>query len=133
MKDALSALYQKQAEYPADQTALVRILTGAGVSFDDLRDPWGTAYRAAFSVENEFDVLEMTSAGADKRFGTADDFSAAQLRWPYFKPQSDAITRAVQQYLARGVITHDLSAFKAELKQRDVDFNALRDRWGASL
>jgi hypothetical protein len=131
LKDALGARYQRQGEYPADEAALHRLLAEAGINFGEWRDPWGVPYRAAFFTEREFDVCELLCAGADKRFGTADDFSAARLQWPYFNAHSAAIWRALEQYQARSTaMTLDAARFQQELQREGFDLAALRDRWG---
>ncbi|HEX8185101.1 MAG TPA: MG2 domain-containing protein, partial [Blastocatellia bacterium] len=76
VKGALSARYARKAEYPRDVKSLRRLLADFGIEFDKLRDPWGLPYRAVFKVEQKMDCLEFESAGADKRFGTEDDFIA---------------------------------------------------------
>lgn len=129
--DALSARYLKSNEHPFDQASLRRILSEAGINFDRLLDPWGNPYRAIFSVANERDVLKITSAGADKRFETDDDFSLARESWLYFKPVGEAIDRAVKNYHTRtGGYIRDLALLRAELLREGVDLGALRDRWG---
>ena len=129
--DALNNHYLKTSEYPANEAALRRILTLSGINFDDLRDPWGNPYRPVFSIESESDVLKIMSAGADKQFETADDFSLARASWLYFKPVGEAIDRAVKNYHTRtGSYIRDLATLQAELLREGVDLNSLSDRWG---
>ncbi|PYS48774.1 MAG: hypothetical protein DMF68_12140, partial [Acidobacteria bacterium] len=139
VRDALNAHYKRNMDYPASEADLRRILSEAGIDFDNLKDPWGTNYRAVFSVENDRDVLKILSAGADKRFGTTDDFpvamnnqySAVFLSWPYFRAIGEAIDSVVQKYHARtGGYIRDAATFKREMLRERVDFDALRDRWG---
>jgi hypothetical protein len=118
-------------EHPTSPAAFKKLLVQAGINFDELRDPWGLGYRANYHMRNEHDVVEVLSAGADKRFDTADDFTVKAWRWPYFKPQGEALTQAAQRYYLRsGAITRDGAAFKRALKTEGFDFDALRDRWG---
>lgn len=129
--DALKARYQKKQEHPFDGASLRRILTEAGIDFDNLLDPWGNPYRAVFSIENERDLLRISSAGADKRFETADDFTLARESWLYFKPVGDVIDRAVSNYHARtrGYI-RDRATLERELLREGINLGAVRDRWG---
>jgi hypothetical protein len=129
--DALNARYTSRVEHPSDEASLRRILSESGINFDTLLDPWGTPYRPRFFVENERDVLKILSAGADKRFDTADDFSVAVVSWLYFRPVGEAIDRAVKNYHARtsGYI-RDTATLKAELLREGIDLGTLRDRWG---
>jgi hypothetical protein len=131
VQDALNARYETRMEYPADEASLRRILSESGISSEALLDPWGTPYHFLFSVENQRDVLKILSAGADKRFPSADDFSVALLSWPYFRPTGEAIDRAVQKYHERtGGFIRDLPTLQSELLREGIDFGSLRDRWG---
>ena len=97
----------------------------------DVKDPWGTPYRAGFSVAREWDVLEISSAGPDKTFGTDDDLVVATMKWAYFKPYYEAIRRAVNDFHVRsGGYIRDEQTFKTELGQLTVDFDSLKDPWG---
>jgi hypothetical protein len=128
---ALNLHYNATGEYPADPDALRRILNAGHRNFDALRDPWERPYRAEFSTERELDVLKILCAGADEKFGTADDFTARRVGRPYFNPAGDTINRIQREYLNREEpITQDANAFKTELRQNGLDFDALRDRWG---
>lgn len=40
-----------------------------------LRDNWGTEYRLIWAESDQRRVLEVSSAGADRRFGTRDDLA----------------------------------------------------------
>ena len=129
--DALNKIYKERAEYPADENSLRRLLAESGIDFDGLRDPWGDRYRAVFSVETIDDALDFESAGADKRFGTPDDFTVTRLSWPYFRPIGEAIDRAVLEYRARtGGFIRDRATLNGELRRQANDLDRLRDRWG---
>jgi phosphatidate phosphatase APP1 len=132
MEEALAAHYAGRMEYPNDEASLRRLLAGAKLEFDRQRDPWGTPFRAAFDVEREMDVLKVTSAGADKRFDTSDDFIATRMNWPYFRPMGETLNRAVERYHERtGGYLRDAATVRSEwLASGGVDFQALRDRWG---
>jgi hypothetical protein len=131
MQDALDARYKNRMEYPADEAELRRMLSEAGINFERLIDPWGTPYRPLFSIHNQSDVLEIESAGADKRFPSADDFEVATFSWPYFRPVGEAIDRAVLKYHQRtGGFIRDVTTLQSELLGEGVDFGRLRDRWG---
>ena len=131
LRMTLDGSYAAQAVYPRDEIVLRNLLLPAGVDFNALRDPWGTPYRLRFSVVRDVDVLEIVSAGADKVFGTADDFTAARFARAYFRFTGEAITRAVARFHARtGAYVRDAATLKAELLREGVDFDALRDPWG---
>lgn len=129
---ALFSHYASKSIYPTDETTLRRQMLIAGVELDEIRDPWGTAYRPKFSVETINDVLELISAGPDKRFDTDDDFIAFNKSWEYFRYTAAAIMRTVENYYARtGVFIHDRETLKRELMSREaIDIDALNDRWG---
>jgi hypothetical protein len=131
LKDLLEFEYKENCVYPTDQAAVRRLASTAGIAFDELRDPWETAYRSAFFAEGAADVFELNSAGADKQFGTADDFTVLRLDRPYFRFTGEAVNRAVARYHARtGQFIRDSATLKSELRQEGIDFDAVRDPWG---
>ncbi len=133
LTDALAAHYEKHAEYPLNDDALGRLLSPAGVRFQELRDPWGSAYLTRFSNDRTEDVLEILSAGADERAGTDDDFTVARLSWPYFRPVGEKINRAALEYHKRtGRFIRDRATLAAELRRLGLELDSLRDRWGQS-
>ena len=129
--DAINNRYASRMEHPSDDATLRRILSESGINFDQLLDPWGNPYSARFSVESAREVLSIYSAGADKRFETADDFVVAHVTWLYFRPLGEAIDRVVNNYHTRtkGYI-RDLATLKAELLREGINLDTLRDRWG---
>ena len=132
VKGALGARYADKSEYPSDEQSLVRYLSDAGVSFKDLRDPWGTPYRAAFGWSSDNDMTEIICAGADKLFETSDDFTVLQIARPYFRPLGEKLNRVAENYHRRtGGFIRDAATLKAELQQQEgLDFDSLRDRRG---
>jgi hypothetical protein len=128
---ALATMYEKSGEYPRDEETMRRLLSEAGVVPALVRDPWGTPYRGAFSVEQAYDVVEFASAGADKRFDTADDWKAGRIQFAYFRPHGDLLARAVNDYHRRtGGYVRDAATLRAEAARAGLDLESLRDRWG---
>ncbi|HSO73199.1 MAG TPA: MG2 domain-containing protein [Blastocatellia bacterium] len=131
LKAALVARYARTGAYPRNAAMLRRELNEAGFSFDQMLDPWGSPYIATFSIQRDRDLLEIDSAGPDKRPGTADDFTAANLAWPYFNETGKAIDRAVWEHHRRtGDYIRDSTTLQRELRLQGVIFDSLRDRWG---
>ena len=131
IRTALKNRYAQEAEYPKTEATLENYLSAAGSSWRDAKDPWGMPYHAKFSVARESDVLEISSAGPDKSPATDDDFVVARLSWPYFKPNADAIRRAVNEFHARtGAYIRDEQTLKSELTRIGLDFDSLKDPWG---
>lgn len=131
LREALATRYVRTAEYPNNDATLRRLLSEFQIDLSTLRDPWGTPYRAVFSVDKQSDVLTLVSAGADKHFDTDDDFSVERLSWPYFRPVGEAIDRAVGQYHERtsGFI-RDFATLCSELSRDGLALDQKRDRWG---
>ncbi|HBB96878.1 MAG TPA: hypothetical protein DC054_15980 [Blastocatellia bacterium] len=131
LKDYLESEYKQNCDYPKDVAALRRFAMAGGIAFDDLRDPWETPYRNSFFAAGLSDVLQMTSAGADKQFDTSDDFTVLRIERPYFRFTGEAINRAVRRYHTRtGQFIRDDPTMKSELQQEGIDFDELRDPWG---
>jgi hypothetical protein len=131
IRTVLDLRYEQKGEYPKTEANLDSYLATAGYRLQGVKDPWGTSYRAAFSVSREWDVLQILSAGPDKTFGTEDDFVVAKMTWAYFKPNYDAMHRAVNEYHTRtGGFVRDAQTLKTELARFGIDFDSLKDPWG---
>lgn len=131
VRDSLSIQYSRSGAYPTDAATLRRMLAPAGINPDELRDPWGTPYRIEFVTRREDDEMRVTSAGADKRFDTNDDFVVTTIQRQYFRFTGEAINRAIERYRVRtGDYIRDPAMLKAELRRDGIDFDALRDPWG---
>ncbi len=70
IRTALDLRYEQKAEYPKTEATLDGYLATAGYRLQEVKDPWGTSYRAAFSVSREWDVLQILSAGPDNAQGS---------------------------------------------------------------
>jgi len=131
LRDALRDVYQKSGEYPRTEAALNDELISSGIRLGELLDPWGTPFRPHFYTKNEMDFLELTSAGPDKKFDTDDDFQALEVKWPYFKPNSDAIQKAIDEFHKRtGGYIRDVETLAKELARGGIDLGSLKDHWG---
>lgn len=134
IKSALDASQAKTGAYPINQSELDAVLKPAGSDLSATSDPWGTPYRAKFSVERDSYILQIESAGPDKTFGTADDFSVLQTTWQYFKKTADAISLAVNAYHDRtGGFIRDLPTLASELVPFGVDWNNRKRPLGPRL
>ncbi|HEX5883896.1 MAG TPA: alpha-2-macroglobulin family protein [Pyrinomonadaceae bacterium] len=131
LSDSLHTRYVQTLQYPRDPISLRQILKEARIDFDSLYDPWGINYRPAFSIDMQMEVLTLTSAGADKRFETEDDFSVLRKSWEYFIPVAQKFQRAVNNYHLRtkGYI-RDKETLRQELAREDFQLNGLIDHWG---
>lgn len=130
-ESALTNNYRTSGEYPRNEISLKSILDKNSINIDSLRDPWGMAYHAEFSVEEKEDVLTLVSSGADKKFKTDDDFTALRLGWNYFKALGLKIDSLVIAYHKRtGGYIRDKETFLRELQTAGIDSNLLIDRWG---
>src|SRR5690606_37819131 len=63
-----------------------------------LRDPWGTPYNKKLGTSRNSNYISVLSAGPDKRFDTADDFTVFSESFLYFTPLGQAIDTAVRNY-----------------------------------
>jgi hypothetical protein len=131
LKDRLEIEYKQNCVYPTEQAALRRLASMSGIDLDELQDPWDMPYHFSFFAAGASDVFQLTSAGADKQFDTADDFTVLRTERPYFRFTGEAINRAVARYHARtGKFIREASTLQSELRQEGIDFGALRDPWG---
>ncbi len=130
VREALATHYAATREYPGDELRLQSLLTSAAIDLHALRDPWGIPYQPAFTIDKVADVLSFRSAGADKHFGTDDDFSVESNRWAYFLPVGEAINNTVRKHHeTTGGFIRDFETLRSESATRGFDLQALRDRW----
>lgn len=130
MADFLNRTYEKEKRYPKDLASLQTLLTASHLDFSSLRDPWGQPYRPNFYFAGEFQFLSIECSGADKQFGTGDDFSVARLQWPYFRATGEALNAVVSEYHQRtGNYIQSLDILQTELRSKNIDLDALRDPW----
>jgi hypothetical protein len=130
IREALDYHYSENAPYPKTEAAVASFLSSQGIEFSALRDPWGVPYHVKFSVERDMDQLEIWTSGPDKKLDTPDDFRVLTTRRPYFKPYTDAIARAVDEFHHRtGGYIRDAGTLTAELAMHGIQFDALRDPW----
>jgi A-macroglobulin TED domain/Alpha-2-macroglobulin family/Carboxypeptidase regulatory-like domain/A-macroglobulin receptor binding domain len=128
---ALAARFARTGDYPTTQEALDAFLASEGHRLAEAKDPWGTAYRADFRLQQDFYYLDLISAGPDKKFGTNDDFRAAEMKWNYFAKTALAMKSAVSDYHERtGEFIRDQETLKTEMARLGVDIDSLRDPWG---
>ena len=120
-----------QEAAPINETEFRQILQRANINFDDLRDPFGTRFRAKFEVNTNYVTVTIQSAGADKKFDTSDDLTAFQQRFQYFAPIGFKIDRAAREFNERtDEFIRDYKTLRAEVLRQNVDLNKLRDFYG---
>jgi hypothetical protein len=130
VKSALDSRYARTKQYPTNAAMLTRELADFGLDFPRMLDPWGLPYIPRYSVSRDRDVLRLISAGPDKRAGTRDDFTVAEMSWPYFRAIGEVIDRAVQRHHERtGSFIRDRLSLKRELLSDAINIDSLRDRW----
>jgi hypothetical protein len=127
VKKRLDEEYHRTLGYPTDNESLRAVAAGV---FDSARDPWGEPYRSRFSIDGDSAVLELLSAGPDKKFGTGDDMVAMTIKREWFLPYKAAI-RDVLAKLKDYPATAD--EFSGILDQAGIRFDRLRDAWGNPL
>ncbi|MBI3653390.1 MAG: carboxypeptidase regulatory-like domain-containing protein [Acidobacteria bacterium] len=128
---ALDRRYKKTGEFPRNGTELRRELQVFNLDIDALRDPLGLPYRDQYSIDRDEKTVTFISAGADKKFGSDDDFAVASMSWKYFKPVGEIVDRALKNYHQRtGLYIANRKTLQAELRREGVELQRLRDPWG---
>src|SRR5260370_497161 len=79
------------ADYPATEQEFIRELDDAGIRFEVLRDPWGSAMRVKIENIRNRREIRILSAGPDRSFGTRDDVTVATFDGTYFAAVSAKI------------------------------------------
>ncbi len=131
IKSVLASDYQANGTYPTTEAGVRQAALRSGINLNETNDPWGTPYEIRFMPDRAQDTLQIISAGPDKKFESADDFTALGMEWPYFRFTGEAINRAVVNFHARtGGYIRDLPTLAGELGRQGIDAAALRDPWG---
>jgi hypothetical protein len=127
---ALRKQYGENFEHPTDDASMRKILSRNYIDFDAQKDPWGTPYHAEFSVQEEYDVVAVKSAGANKVFGDKDDFTVTQENFPYFSEMSVKINKAIADYHQKtGKFVRDKETLRDALSAENINLDDLKDRW----
>jgi len=129
---ALTDTLRDSDRCPLSRAQVVEALSGKGMDFDALRDPWGMRYDIRSSVDGLRRMVDIVSSGPDKTAGTNDDLVLGRLPCaPYFAPIGQEIDKASRQYEQRtGEYIHDRDTLVRELRARGIDLEALQDPWG---
>jgi len=129
--NALNTQYKKDFDHPTDAASLERILRSNEIDISTVLDPWGEPYVPSFSVNRTQDIVELKTAGPDKKAGTLDDFTAYSAAFNYFTKTGEAVDRAVLEYRNRiGKFIRDLGSLTTETARQGVDISTIKDRWG---
>jgi hypothetical protein len=131
VKEVLTRHYLSRTQYPNNEARLNTLLSAEKIDSTQLLDPWGVSYRPVFSLDGPADILTFMCAGADKRFGTTDDFSVERFSWRYFLSLGAVIDRAIRHYHERtGGFIRDSATLSEEMSKEGVALDQVRDRWG---
>jgi hypothetical protein len=95
-------LHANPDELPASAEDLEKFAASAKLDAGILLDPWNTPYKAALSEEGNEDVVTLTSAGPDKQFGTADDFSIPLVERNVFAVPGARLNKLLEQTAIAG-------------------------------
>jgi hypothetical protein len=127
LRRALDEAYLATLEWPKDDASLQAVLGGR---LGNIADPWMKPFRAEFSISTAYDVLRFVSAGSDKQFGSADDFTAIEVRREWFGKFRALINERLRKL-------EDFPATEEEfvrlLSVGGINFHTLRDPWGNPL
>jgi hypothetical protein len=96
-----------------------------------LLDPWNVPYHPQVETESDQEVLQFLSAGPDKKFGTADDFTIDVARQSIFARAGERLQGLLQTAVSRDEpLPGTVDALFDFAKQRSFDLAALRDPQG---
>ncbi len=123
----MRAALTKQPDYPTTVEEFQRALSGAGLSFEALRDPWANPLHVSIEYQRQIRRIQIVSAGPDQRYQTDDDCIIASFSHQYFAATAEKIAKALEA-AAEG--PGDDAAFRATLSAGGVQFDDLRDPWG---
>ena len=87
---------------PATFEELKRFAEAAKLGDEILLDPWGSPYRMETLTEWNNDVARLVSAGPDKKFGTADDFTVNLVSRNVFAVPGKRLDRLLKKTVEAG-------------------------------
>ena len=99
----------------------------AGVRFENLRDPWQTELRVEIAHRFGNRIVRIRSAGSDRTFGTADDFTVVEYQGTFFRAMQSRIEKALQ---AASAFPSDEAQLRWFLASSGIDLPEARDPWG---
>ena len=97
-----AAVAVRAVHLPATLDALRQIARDAKIDDAVLLDPWNTPYKVETSEQWTDEVVSLRSAGPDKRFGTADDFTIPIARRNLFAVPGERLAKMLQDAAAAG-------------------------------
>ena len=96
-----------------------------------LLDPWNNVYRAKTETEWNQEELQFVSAGPDKKFGTADDFTIQVAEQSVFARAGERLQAMLSTAMSRDEqLPGTVDALFVFARQRGFDLAALRDPKG---
>lgn len=131
MEPALQQLRRLAPETVDGAASFVAELQGRGVDWRTLSDPWDAPFRVESDLFHENRRFRIFSNGWDRTPGTADDFVAWSVHWPFAKRLGQAITAVIEEAF------HDDKTLLADehqivpvLASRGITWSEERDPWG---
>jgi hypothetical protein len=124
-KSMVSQMTQLRTRLESQYSQTLEFPRGSGLAADML-DPWGSSYRAEFSVRGPANVLTFHSSGPDKLARTLDDIAIGEFSKPYFTPVRMLIDQALKQ---QQDYPATLAEFKDALAKNGILLDALHDPW----
>ncbi|MFZ1083717.1 MAG: alpha-2-macroglobulin family protein [Terracidiphilus sp.] len=100
LKDAI--LTAEPASLPATFDELKHFVATTKLGEEILLDPWGTPYRVETQTGWQDDVVNFVSAGPDKQFGTADDFTVNLVTRNVFEVPGKRLERLLKKTAEAG-------------------------------
>ena len=120
-----SILAAHPARLPATIDTTRALVKAAGLDNSVLLDPWSTQYKVQVSVEWNDELLQMTSAGPDKLFGTDDDFTIEVARRNLFALPGERLTNLLRNTVAAGqLLPGTLDSLKQLTRVAGLDLDA---------
>ncbi len=122
-----------------DETTLKLACDEEHTPLSSFVDPWGTPYHFEFSVDRDYILIEVTSAGPDKRFHTEnsrddygrDDLVVTRINSPYFSEIAKKIDSALLENAKTSArFPENEQEFSQALQKFGVNWDKLCDPWG---
>jgi hypothetical protein len=126
-----AVLNARPAQLPATLDALQAIARNAKLDDSLLIDPWNTPYKVSRSINDEDEEVQVVSAGPDKRFGTADDFTINVTSRNLFELPGQRMVKLLTDAVAAGhTLPGTVDGLKQLTRAGSLDLDSIHDRAG---
>ena len=125
--------FSTSGHFPAGEGPFFALLKQKGFDPAKLTDPWGRPYRVRRTYQWLNEILEFRSDGPDKTPNNSDDFTAFDLRRPFFEFDEKRLRAIINAYqTSTGNLIRDEATLRLACEQASTPLANFLDPWSTS-